>query len=324
MKLAGIVLLGILAISSLVPTTAAQPATKQVTLGVLFATGTGPGAALIGALSDLGYEKGRNLTIEFRSADGRNEELPRLAAELVSLKPDLIIARSTPAVLAVKQATSSIPIVMFESGDPVGFGLVESLARPGANVTGRSNSSRELVPKRLQLVTETLPGICCVVILRNPANPGNVAGLTPDTTSDVRSLDIELKVIEAATPDELNHVLATPLDDRFKALFIAADELFGTHQVQIAEAALRRGLPVFGPSPGNARAGFLEAYGENPSNIARAVAVYADKILKGTKPADLPVEQPTKFELVVNLKAAKALRLTIPHSILTRADEVIE
>ena len=179
MELARIVLLGVLGLTALVPIATAQPATKQVTLGVLYSAGTAPNPALIAALRDFGYRQGGNLTIEFRSANGRNGELPRLAAELVSLKPDVIVASGTPATLAVKQATGSIPIVMSGAGDPVGFGLVQSLAHPDANVTGRSDSSAELGPKLLQLVTETLPGICCVTLLMNPANPGNVAALPP-------------------------------------------------------------------------------------------------------------------------------------------------
>jgi putative tryptophan/tyrosine transport system substrate-binding protein len=323
MKLTGFALLGVLGITGLVPIAVAQPATKQVTLGVLDATGTGPNPAFIKALRDLGYQLGRNLTIEFRSANGHNEELPRLATELVSLKPDVIVATGTAVVSAVKQATGSIPIVMGASGDPVGYGLVQSLAHPGANITGRSDSAGELGPKRMQLVTETLPGICCVARLANPSNPGNVASLLANRSAWA-SLGIEVKAIEAATPDQLDEVLAAPLDDRFKTLFIAADAMLAAHRVQIAEAALRRGLATFGAFPDDARAGFLEAYGENPANTSAVTAGYVDKILKGAKPADLPVQQPTAFELVVNLKTAKALGLTIPHSIITRADEVIE
>jgi len=267
MKLAGIVLLGVLGITSLVPVTLAQPAIKQVTLGVLDATGTGPSAALIAALRDLGYQEGRNLTIEFRSANGRNEELPRLAAELVSLKPDVIVATGTAVVLAVKQATGSIPIVIGASGDPVGYGLVQGLAHPGANVTGRSDSAGEVGPKRIQLAMETLPGLCCVARLGNPTNPGNVASLLANRSAWA-SLGIEVKAIEAATPDQLKEVLAAPLDDRFKALLIAPDAMLAAHRVQIAEAALRRGLATFGFFPDDARAGFLEAYGENPANAS--------------------------------------------------------
>jgi ABC-type uncharacterized transport system substrate-binding protein len=221
-KLAKIVLLGVLGLTALVPIASAQQATKQVTLGVLVPAGTNPSPALIGALRDFGYRQGGNLTIEFRSANGQYGELPRLAAELVSLKLDVIVAGGTPATLAVKQATGSIPIVMGSAGDPVGFGLVQSLAHPGANVTGRSDSSGELAPKLLQLVTETLPGICCVTLLMNPANPGNVAALPP-RLSAAKSLGIELNVIKTATPDQLDQILAATLDDRFKALVIAAD-----------------------------------------------------------------------------------------------------
>jgi putative ABC transport system substrate-binding protein len=326
MKLAGLVLLGVLGLTSPVPLAVAQPATKQVTLGVLVAAGTTPNPALIAALRDLGYQQGRNLTIEFRSANGRNEELPRLAAELVALSPDVIVTIGTPPGLAAKRATGSIPIVILGVGDPVGFGLVESLAHPGANVTGRSNASYEVSAKRWQLMAETLPGMCCVTVLRNPSNPGNLAPPSGGRGGRpaAETLGIETKVIDAATADQLDQVLAAPFDDRFKALLILADALFAAQRVQIAEAARRRGLAVFGSSPEDAAAGFLEAYGINAANESAASAVYVDKILKGAKPADLPVELPTRFTLVVNLKTAKALGITIPPLIFSRADEVIE
>ena len=323
MKLATIALLGLLGIPSLCPIALAQSATRQVTLGILEGSATAPDTRLIRALRDLGYQQDRNLTIEFRSANGHNDELPRLAAELVRLKPDVIVGAGTPVLLALKEATPSIQIVMMGSGDPVKYGLVQSLAHPGANITGRSDQTSDLGPKRFQLLKETLPGICCVARLGNPSNPGNAS---EQTLRDIitKSLDIEIKYIWVATPDQLEQVLAAPLDDRFKALFLTGDAMFVAHRAQIAEAALRRGFATFGPYPNDAQAGFLEAYGENPGKVGTVAAAYVDKILKGAKPADLPIAQPTEFQLVVNLKTAKALGLTIPQSILARADEVIE
>ncbi len=328
MKLGSIGLLAVLALATLAaPNAAAQPV-KPVTLGILEVArppgSTGPARALVEALRDLGYEESRNLTIEFRSADGRNENLPKLAAELVSLKPDVIVAASTPAVVAVKKATSETPIVMIGVGGPVATGLVQSLARPGGNVTGRSNASGEVAQKRLQLVTEAIPGICCVTMLSNPANPGNVAML-PIMNSAAKSLGIELKMIEAADPGQLEQALAAPLEDRFRtALYLFPDVLFVTRRAEIIESAVRRGLAVFAPFQEDAVAGALMAYGVNIDDEYRAAAVYVDKILKGAKPAELPVEQPTRFKLVINLKTAKALGLTIPPLLLGSADEVIE
>ena len=272
------------------------------------------------SLRDLDYQ----FKIEFRSAYGRNEELPRLAAELVNLKPDLILALGSPSALALKQATASIPIVIV-SGDPVGYGLVDSLAHPGGNLTGRSDNSAEIGPLRLQLLAETLPGTCCFILLRNPSNPGNVSTASSSSSPDVlKSLGLERKIIEAATPDQLDQVLAGPIEDRFKALVVSADNMFISHRVQIAKAALRLGLPAFGPYPADAEAGFLMGYGVSGDEEARAVAGYIDKILKGAKPADLPVEQPTHYNLVINLKTAKALGITIPQIVFARANEVIE
>lgn len=323
MRIITLGLFAIFTLAGIATTAAAQPAAKQVKVGFLESAGTEPWPAVITALSDLGYQKDRNLTVEYRSADGRNEALPRLAAELVSLKPDVIVAGGTPSVLALKKATTSIPIVMAGSGNPVGDGLVDSLARPGGNVTGRSDGTGELGPLRVQLVAETLPGICCVVNLRNPSNPAHIAGMS-NTMNAFEALGMERRVIDASTSDQLDQILASPIEDRFKALIVTADNMFNAHMPQIAEAALRRGLAAFGPHPDDAKAGFLMGYGLNTDEAARSVAGYVDKILKGAKPTDLPVEQPTRFKLVVNLKTAKALAIAIPPLVLNRADEVIE
>jgi putative ABC transport system substrate-binding protein len=312
-----------LGISSLVPINVAQPETRHVLLGMLQSSWDEPNSSLLKPLQDLGYERGRNLTIEFRSAHGHNEDLPKLAAELVSLKPDVLIATGTAAVRAAKNATSLIPIVMNPSGDPVGNGFAQSFAHPGGNVTGRSDQAADLAAKRLELLQETLPGICCVVRIANSSNPGNVSGSARHLDAAKR-LGIESKVIWVATPEQLEEVLAAPLDDRFKALLIAADQMLISQRGQIAKAALRRGLAAFGATPEEAQEGFLEGLGEDYIKGDLIAATYVDKILKGANPGDLPVIQPTEFQLVVNLKTAKALGLTVPQSILARAHEVIE
>jgi len=331
MKLKKVALVAILGIGILPFQAAApQPAPKAVTVGALWTTvppGTSEApAALVRGLRDLGYQEGQNLTIVFRHGDGTNESLAKLAEELVSLRPDVIIAAATPAALALKKATSTVPIVMISVGNPVEVGLVQSLANPGGNVTGRSNTAGavDINLKRLQLISETIPGICCVTHLINPTNPANVAGTAP-MIAEEKTLGIEPKWIEVSDLDRLNQFLATPLDSRFeKALMPTADALFWAHRVEIAEASLRRRIALFGPFREYAEAGALMSYGVDNDEEFRAVAVYVDKIVRGAKPGDLPIEQPTRFRLVVNLKTARAIGLTIPPAVLQRADEVIE
>ena len=325
MRFARVILLALAVLVSLSATIAVA---KPVTIGVLEPLGrpgsSSPPPLLITALRNRGFEEGRNLTIVYRSAMGRNEELPRLAAELVSLKPDVIFAWTTPAARAAKAATSTIPIVMAGVGDPVAVGLVPSLARPGGNMTGPSNGAGEVAVKRLQLITETLPGVRGITYLTNPTNPGN-AYFIPLRLAAAKSLGIELDIIKIATPDELDQVLGGPLVDRFRtALDLSADALFATRRRQIADAALRLRMSAFGPFRDDAVAGFLMSYGVNAADDYAAAAVYIDRILKGASPADLPIELPTKFHLVINLRTASALGFTIPQAILARANEVIE
>jgi putative ABC transport system substrate-binding protein len=325
MKLRRIGAIAILGLISLSSGAVAGQATGTAKVGVLAVSGdAGPRPVFIKALAELGYQEGRNLTILFRAATTRNQELPTLAAELVSLRPDVLVAMSTPPSLALKNATSSIPVVMLNIGDPIATGLVQSLAHPGGNVTGTANAVEEWGAKRLQMIAEVLPDIRCVTYLQNPDNQSNMASW-PSLAQSGAKLGIEFQVIYAATPEQLDQALAAPLDQRCKAaLFLPLDGLFVTRRVRIAEFALHQKIAVFAPFREGAEAGALVAFGINLDDQWRRGATYVDKILKGAKPADLPVEQPTKFELIFNLKTAKALGITITPSLLAGADEVIE
>jgi len=325
MKLGRIGILAILGLLSMVSVAVAQATAGAVTIGVISTVGaTAPAPAFIKALRELGYEEGRNLTILFRSAKSSNDELPKLAAELVTLKPDVLVAEGTPASLALKKATASIPIVMIGIGNPIATGLIASLAHPGGNVTGTANAAGEWAAKRLQMVTEVLPGMRCLMYLRNPANQSTMAN-APAFMDAREKLGIELHVIDAATPEQLDQALAAPLDERCKAaLFLSLDGLFAMRRAQIVEFARRQRIALFAPVREDAEAGALMSFGIDVDDQWRLGATYVDKILKGAKPADLPVEQPTKFELVINLKTAKALELTIPSLLLASADKVIE
>jgi putative ABC transport system substrate-binding protein len=275
-------------------------------------------------LRERGYEEGRNLRIEFRSAKGRQETLPKVAAELVSLKPDVLVGSTTPAVLALKQETDSIPIVFLFVSDPVAVGIVKSFANPGGNITGVSVANQYWSVKTLELVTDTLPGICCLTILRNPSNQA-APFILAIYEKTAKSLGIELKIIDAANPDQLREVLAIPLEGRFKtALLLAPDGLFTGSGTQIVESAQRQHIPLFAPYRSDAVAGALMSFGASFDGQYRAMTDYVDKIIKGAKPADLPVQQPTTFDLVLNLKVAKALGLEIPPLVLARATELIE
>jgi putative ABC transport system substrate-binding protein len=325
MKTAHLGLVAFLGFLSLVSLAAAEPAPGMFTIGVLGSVrDAGPRPALIQALHELGYQPGRNLTILFRSPENDYDELPKLAAELVSLKPDVLVTSGTPQSLALKKATASIPIVICCVGSPIASGLIQSLAHPGGNVTGAVNDSEEWNAKRLQLMRETLPGIHCALYLRDPANPAVVAN-DEMLKSIGAKLGIQWTVINAASSEQLDQVLAAPLDEGCKsALFLPVNGLFRVRWAQIAGFARRNKVALFSPWRSDAEAGALMSFGIDLDDELRVDATYVDKILKGAKPADLPVQQPTKFELVINLKIAKALGLTVPQSILARADEVIE
>ena len=275
-------------------------------------------------LHELGWVEGQNLIIDFRSADGSFDRLPDLAAELVRLKADVIVGHAAPAAVAAKNATGTIPIVFFATGDPVGLGLVASLARPGGNVTGLSFSvGLGTVSKGLELLKEALPKVRRVAVLSNPGNPAH-AGATSNAKAAAKSLDMRLLLLEAREPNQFDAAFAGMAKGRVDALVVVPDGMFLLHRARLAELTARNRLPSIHGLRESVEAGGLMSYG--PSNFAmfRRAALFVDKILRGAKPADLPVEQPTKFELVINLKTAKTLGLTIPRSLLLRADQVIE
>jgi len=274
-------------------------------------------------LRELGYVEGRNIAIEFRWAEGQYERLPGLAAELVRLNVSIIVAAGPNAIQAAKQATATIPIVMAAVGDPVGTGFVASLARPGGNITGVSNMLPDLVGKQLELLKEVLPTVSRVALLGNPANPAN-ASLERQAQDAARTLGVRLQPLWARDLSEIDSAFTATRMERADALIVLTDTMLINHRTRVIDHAGQRRLPaVFGVSQ-FVEAGGLLAYGPSFADGYRRAAPYVDRILKGAKPADLPIEQPRKFELVINLKTAKALGVTIPHSLLQRADQVIE
>ncbi len=279
--------------------------------------------AFIQGLRDLGYVEGQNITIEHRYSEGKYERLPDLAADLVRLKVDVIVAPATNPVFAAKQATRTIPIVMTGSGDAVGSGLVASLARPGGNVTGLSTLAPEIVGKQLELLKEIVPRVSRVAVLSNPTNQAYPL-LLGEAKVAARSLGVQLQLLEARRPDDFERAFVAMTRERAGALLVLGDGMFLLHPTWIADLAAKSRLPAMYLRREFVEAGGLIAYAPSLRDSFRRAATYVDKILKGAKPADLPVEQPTKFELVINLKTAKALGLTIPQSVLIRADEVIQ
>jgi putative ABC transport system substrate-binding protein len=279
--------------------------------------------AFLQGLRELGYVDGQNIAIEFRFVEGRPERLPALAAELVRLKVEVIVAAGPAATEAAKQATSTIPIVFAVSGDPVAVGLVASLARPGGNITGLASIAPEVVGKQLELLKEVAPKISRMAILQNPSNPGHPV-VVRQAEGAARVLGLQLHIVQARTPSELEAAFATMRSQRVGGVLVVRDAMVFAQRRQIAALAAKSRLPAVYGFRENAEAGGLMAYGASIPLMYRRAATYVDKILKGAKPADLPVEQPTKFELVINLKTAKALGLTIPPSLLGRADEVIQ
>src|SRR5438093_4764184 len=276
-------------------------------------------------LRELGWVEGQNIVIDYRYAEGRVDRLPDLAAELVRLKVDLIVASAgTQAATAAKNATGTIPIVMIAGRDPVGTGLIASLARPGGNVTGVSGyAGLEIGAKQLELLKEIVPKIRRVAILSNPANAYHQLAIT-EVNVAARSLGVQLQLLEARGPNEFDGAFAAMATERVGALLVLSDAIFSSHRTRLADLAARSRLPAAYGVRESVEAGGLMSYGPSFLDLFRRSAAYVDKILKGAKPADLPVEQPTTFELVVNVKAAKALGLTIPQSVLQRADQVIQ
>ena len=281
------------------------------------------GEAFEQGLHDLGWIDGRNVTTERRFADGNPRRLSELAAELVRLKVDVIVAGSTPAIVAARNATATIPIVMVTTGDPVASGLVKSLARPGGNITGLTALGQALNAKRLELLKEAVPGATRFAVLGNPTFPDTTPAVKGVHTA-AQALGVQLRVVEVRDPGELDKAFAAMRSDRVKGLMVLADPMFNAHRRQIVELAGKSLLPAMYGLREFSDAGGLMFYGAGLPDMWRRAAYFVDKILKGAKPADLPVEQPTKFELVINLKTAKELGLTIPQSILLRADQVIE
>ena len=277
-------------------------------------------AAFVQRLRERGWIDGRNVAIEYRWAEGRRERFAEIAAEFVRLRVDVIITNGTPAVIAARQATSVIPIVFAATGDPVGTGLVTSLARPGGNVTGLSLQSGDLASKRLGLLREVIPGLSRLAILVNASNP-NAALETGELQAAARTLGIEVVTPDIRRAEDIAPAIEA-LKDRAEALFV--HPLVTTNWVRINTFALGSRLPTMHGLREGVEAGGLMSYGANLPDLWRRAGDYVDKILRGEKPADLPVEQPTKFDLVINLATAKALGLTVPESFLLRADEVIE
>jgi putative ABC transport system substrate-binding protein len=287
----------------------------------------GPSAELTAfsqGLSEAGYVEGQNLAIEYRWAENHNDRLPAMAADLVGRKVDLIVATwGLPAVLAAKSTTSTIPILFPALSDPVAAGLVASLARPGGNLTGFSPFQFELMPKRLELLTELVPQARVIALLVNP-NDARAEGLARNMQEAARVKGVQLPVLKAGSEDEIDGAFATLVQLHAEALLVFPDPFFSTRREQILALASRHAIPAIYAWRDLAAAGGLISYGANITALYRQAGIYAGRILNGAKPADLPVQQPTTFQLVINLKTAKALGLTIPPSILARADEVIE
>ena len=274
-------------------------------------------------LRDLGWVEGKNISIEYRHAEGRHDRLPELAADLVRLKVDVIVTAATSDALAAQKATKAIPIVMVAAGNPVANGLVESLARPGGNVTGLSQMLQELSGKRLALLKEVVPKLSHVAVLWNPQSASATLNWK-ENQQPARQLGIELHSLEVRSPSELDKAFEAATNVRAGALAILPDPVISTNLERIVDFAAKSRLPSIYQSSEFADAGGLVTYGPDRADLFRRAATYVDKILKGTKPGDLPVDQPTKLELVVNLKTAKAIGITIPQSVLFRADKVIE
>jgi len=300
-----------------------QPAGKVYRIGLLVSGSESSHQSRIEAfrqgLRVLGYVEGHHIAVEYRYAEGRTDRFPDLAAELVALKVDVIVTSSNPAALAAKKATRTIPIVFASANDPVVTGLVASLARPGGNVTGLTNLSSELGGKRLELLKEAFPKVTRVAYLSIPQNLG--AG---EVKAGAQALGLQLQSLSVRTSRDFDGAFEAALRERAHALMTSPGPVLNTHRTRIVDFAMKNRLPAIYPDSEFVNAGGLMSYAPNLPDLWRRAATFVDRILKGTKPADLPVEQPTKFELVINLKTAKALGLTIPQTLLLRADRVIQ
>jgi putative tryptophan/tyrosine transport system substrate-binding protein len=274
-------------------------------------------------LRGLGYEEGRNIVVEYRWAEGRYERFPTLIAELIAAKVEVMVTAGTPATLAVKNATTSIPLVMIAVGDPISTGIVPNLRQPGGNITGLTSIAPELEAKRLELLKEAVPRLSHFAVLWNPSNAYQVL-----SENEIRALALVLGLkmlsLRARNEEEIEQAFATVVRERPDAMLVLADRLFLHNRMRIMEFALKHRLPGVHAYRELVEAGGLMSYGPSYADLHRRAASYVDKILKGTKPGDLPVELPTKFDLIINLKTAKAFGLDMPPTLLARADEVIE
>jgi putative ABC transport system substrate-binding protein len=280
-------------------------------------------AAFKQGLQELGYVEGKNLTLQLRFADGKFELVPGFATELVNLKVDVIVSAGTVTTIALQKVTGTIPIVMANTLDPVGNGLVKTLARPGGNITGLSSLGGDIGGKHLEMLLSVAPKLSRVAVLLNPGNQSNPL-LLKSIQSAALTTSANILPLEARTAPEIENAFSAMTQGKAGAVIVARDGLFISQTRQISELALKNRLPSISEQSEHAEAGGLMSYGVNQREQFRRAATYVDKILKGAKPADLPVEQPAKFELVINLKTAKALGLAIPQSLLLRADEVIQ
>jgi len=326
MRLIGLVFLA--AILTLAPLAARAQQKAMPVIGVLHTGSPGPSfapfmAAFRQGLSEAGYVEGQNLAIEYRWAEGHYDRLPALAADLVGRKVDLIMASTPPSALAAKSATSTIPIVFRSGADPVADGLVASLARPGGNLTGVSFVADELTAKRLELLSELVPRAGVIALLMNPNN-ATAERVIRDVQEAARTKGLQLHVLKASSESEIDTAFASLVQLHAGALVVGADPFLSSRREQLVALASRRAVPSIYAWREFAASGGLISYGPSLTSAFRLVGTYAGKVLKGAKPADLPVQQPTKFELVINLKTAKALGLTIAQSLLVRADEIIQ
>ena len=308
-------------------TPGAQPAGKVYRIGFLGNSTAALEASLVGpfreGLRELGYVEGQNIVIEYRWAEGKYERFPALIAELLAQRVEVIVTAGIPATLAVKKATTSVPLVMVAVGDPVGTGIVPSLSRPGGNVTGVTSISTEMDRKRLELLKEVVPNVSHIAVLWNAANPGQVVA-EKQTQAAAQVLRMKVLSLGVRTKEEIEDAFAAIVRERPDALLVLTDRLLLHHRARIMAFAAQHHLPGVHGYRELVEVGGLMSYGPSYADMHRRAAYFVNRILKGAKPADLPVERPTKFELVINLKTAKALGLTIPQSLLQRADQVIE
>jgi len=323
LKLASVVTLVFLAMPF---SAAAQPTVKLPRIGVLTGTVQPPSPranALLAGLGEFGYVDGKTVVIEWRLSGGKMERLPDLAAELVRLNVDVIVAVDNPTIVAAQRVTKTTPIVMILASDPVGSRFVASLARPGGNITGLTVQSTELQGKSMQLLKEALPHVSRPAVLWDHSEPERYP-LARSAQVAAEALGLRAQLMGAGSPAEIDNAFTAMARERTDAVIVHGSQTIFPNRVRIAELATKRRLPTMGWSADTVEAGFLMSYGPNFLDLHRRAGYYVAKILRGAKPSDMPVEQPTKFELVVNLKTAKALGLTIPPSVLLRADQVIE